>query len=990
MNPILEQIVKSVNYGDLPESWQVPRIDHFSAEKTLYDYQRSALQNAARALFLYYQEKHDWQVIEPQAMNNERKRYLMGLYQGQMFPPVSRYETSPDRKNGRQNRIFRILSDYIEPIEDSISYDHLINRMCFWMATGSGKTLVMIKLIEYLYFLQQRGEVPNHRILMLAPSEYLLEQIQRTIKEFNQSCHDLFINFVSLRSNGQHQGQLGNSITVYYYRSDNIADVRKDLLTNYRDYENDGKWFIFLDEAHKGSKIDSKRQAYYSIMARNGFLFNFSATFTDREDIITTVKKYNLEEFIRDGYGKSIYLNEKEYYAFKNRQEQISPEERQKIVLKSLITLACVSMRVDELRKETKIEKLYHAPLMLTLVNSVNTDIEKKQNDLWAFFETLRSIASGEIDEKLFENSKREIIEDWNNAGFLFEESGGRTINGNEAGITEMTVTNLRRAVFLSAKKGALQFIRSSARKEELALQIKNAASPFALIRIGDTSKWRKIFLDKYEETTTLQDKSFFDNLEQNPMTILMGSRSFFESWDSNRPNVINFINIGGIDAKKFVVQSAGRGVRIEMLPNKRRRLHALLRSSLLEDREKKVLTKQFNRVQLPETLFLFATNRNSVKSVLEGLANEKTGGFENLKGIEIAPKPKINGSFMPLLLPLYKDIQVDGCNNRSQAEFAMSKKTLGRFSSWLKQTSDATLIVRDGLTISQIAKLRAAVNQPVGVRLNPKKNYAQLSFLQDRFLSYLSKTTQKMAGIKEIETEDIVHFSHICVHKNYIDKMQEKVHLVAVGEVPNEVLLKLIERFKKGKITREDFNQEVAKKNIEEYEGMKISKFLGHYYLPMLINHEQTNHIQHAINIRSEIKFLDLLESWMKDEKDKLPWDFWMFSKIDETLDKIYIPYFDSFVNEYRRFVPDFIFWMCQGNDYRIVFVDPKGMTHVNAYDKINGYIDLFGKKERKFKFSHWNISIKLLMFNPSCKKALPKYREYWTDTPSDIFAGL
>ena len=49
------------------------------------------------------------------------------------------------------------------------------------------------------------------------------------------------------------------------------------------------KWFVFLDEAHKGAREDSKRKAYYSRLVKNGFLFNFSATFTDEDDIVTTV-----------------------------------------------------------------------------------------------------------------------------------------------------------------------------------------------------------------------------------------------------------------------------------------------------------------------------------------------------------------------------------------------------------------------------------------------------------------------------------------------------------------------------------------------------------------------------------------------------------------------------------------------------------------------------------------------------------------------------
>ena len=171
--------------------------------------------------------------------------------------------------------------------------------------------------------------------------------------------------------------------------------MQKEALTDYRTYENNGKWYILLDEAHKGGKEDSKRQAYYKVMAREGFLFNFSATFTDDEDIVTTVKKYNPEEFVKEGHGKNIYLNKQEYDAFRYREHEINHKERQRIVLKSLVTLGFVSLRVAQLRADTGLENLYHLPLMLTLVNSVNTDVENEQNDLWAFFQTLREMATG-------------------------------------------------------------------------------------------------------------------------------------------------------------------------------------------------------------------------------------------------------------------------------------------------------------------------------------------------------------------------------------------------------------------------------------------------------------------------------------------------------------------------------------------------------------------------------------------------------------------
>ena len=39
--------------------------------------------------------------------------------------------------------------------------------MCFWMATGSGKTLVLVKLIEVLRGLILAGEIPPNDVLVL-------------------------------------------------------------------------------------------------------------------------------------------------------------------------------------------------------------------------------------------------------------------------------------------------------------------------------------------------------------------------------------------------------------------------------------------------------------------------------------------------------------------------------------------------------------------------------------------------------------------------------------------------------------------------------------------------------------------------------------------------------------------------------------------------------------------------------------------------------
>ena len=320
--PSLEPITQTLNYGDLPETWRIPEIERFSIEKTLYDYQVDALRCAARALNLYFgKEGNDYHPDEAQDAGKLRKKDFADQYNVSQIADfsVKKYETESDRKNRKENPVFKILSEFMTPQGEVVPYSQLINRMCFWMATGSGKTLVMIKLVEYLYCLRELSEIPPYNILILAPSEHLIGQIRRTIDEFNQ--YGLYIDFVHLREYGQTSHlHPGTSVTVYYHRSDNLSDIQRDALTDYRNYEHDGKWYILLDEAHKGGKEDSKRQAYYAVMSRQGFLFNFSATFTDPEDIVTTVKKYNLEDFINNGHGKNIYLNESEYEAFKKRK----------------------------------------------------------------------------------------------------------------------------------------------------------------------------------------------------------------------------------------------------------------------------------------------------------------------------------------------------------------------------------------------------------------------------------------------------------------------------------------------------------------------------------------------------------------------------------------------------------------------------------------------------------------------------------------------
>jgi len=67
---------------------------------------------------------------------------------------------------------------------------------------------------------------------------------------------------------------------------------------------------------------------------------------------------------------------------------------------------------------------------------------------------------------------------------------------------------------------------------------------------------------------------------------------------------------------------------------------------------------------------------------------------------------------------------------------------------------------------------------------------------------------------------------------------------------------------------------------------------------------------MNYIIKTPSEHKFVKDLVEYLKRESNLFKnFDRWMFSKIDEYLDEVYIPYYDSYANMPKRFKPDFIF---------------------------------------------------------------------------------
>ena len=151
--------------------------------------------------------------------------------------------------------------------------------------------------------------------------------------------------------------------------------------------------------------------------------------------------------------------------------------------------------------------------------------------------------------------------------------------------------------------------------------------------------------------------------------------------------------------------------------------------------------------------------------------------------------------------------------------------------------------------------------------------------------------------------------------------------------------------------------------KRAEVYGYVLDSSLQEHYYSPLVIDNNNDSRIVYAIREPSEREFLQDLQKYLQENNNALKQYEWCFSKIVENVDSIYIPYFDSQNQAYRKFYPDFIFWLRhkQSKEYKIIFIDPKGLRlEANARYKLRGFKDIFEKNSLHFD----NLPIEVFLF--------------------------
>lgn len=446
MNIELEKIINNNPFEELPIEYRNFWVDKdnidvyksFSLKKNLFDYQQKALKNAIVMLYLFFKDHNT-------KSYSELKRNFYEIYKQHFNWDIKELDFVEKQSDKRSKSHIEILKDYFKVIEEEwvrkskinrICFENFVNRMTFWQATWSWKSLILIKLIHLIYKLIKLWKLPHKDFLFLAPKPEIINQIKFHLQEFVQLSW-VNINLIELKS-FEDEKRYGNkylfdTINIFYTKSDLLTDKEAENQLDYRNYDNNWDWYIFLDEAHKWVSDSSKFKQYINILSRNWFVFNFSATFTDDWDIFTTVSNFNLSEFIKWWYGKNIVITNQEYREFNWKViDDYSNIEKQKIVLKSLLTLTIIKKYFEKIKSID--ETIYHNPLMITIWNSVFTE----NSDLEMFFKELKNIWEWNVDEDIYKECIIDLVSDFgSNFEYLYLEDNKPNNNSLTDFLTE-------------------------------------------------------------------------------------------------------------------------------------------------------------------------------------------------------------------------------------------------------------------------------------------------------------------------------------------------------------------------------------------------------------------------------------------------------------------------------------------------------------------------------------------------------------------------
>ncbi|MBX5494090.1 MAG: DEAD/DEAH box helicase family protein [Bryobacteraceae bacterium] len=437
-----------------------------------------------------------------------------------------------------------------------------LNKVAFWMATGSGKTLLMhINILQYQHYLNMHGGQPVNRVILLTPNEGLSHQ---HLEEFQLSGIDA--ELFSKEGRGLFTGRAVEILDIHKLR-----DEMGEKTVAVEAFE--GNNLVLVDEGHRGTsgaEIGAWMQKR-SQLCENGFSFEYSATFGQAmkasgnralEQVYAKciLFDYSYKYFYGDGYGKD--------YRILNLADDSDENIRRKYLTACLLTF----YQQLRLYRDKPVEFrpfLIERPLWIFVggsVNAVRTQQGRKVSDV---VDILLSLATFVRDRR----SSVAIIELLlaGRSGLL-DTKGRELFQGtyrylNTLGLSpDQIFDDILRVLFNAPTTAALHVENLKGTDGEVALRLGDNDA-FGVINVGDASALCKLCEEQKELVVT--EKEFSGSLfralndEASTINVLIGSKKFTEGWSSWRVSTMGLMNIGRSEGPQ-IIQLFGRGVRLK------------------------------------------------------------------------------------------------------------------------------------------------------------------------------------------------------------------------------------------------------------------------------------------------------------------------------------------------------------------------------------------------------------------------------------------
>ncbi|GAA4041426.1 DEAD/DEAH box helicase family protein [Sphingomonas rosea] len=538
-----------------------------------------------------------------------------------------------------------------------------LNKIAFWSATGSGKTLLLhINIRQYLHYFQagNRGAWPD-KIILLTPNEGLSRQHLEELALSGFSFHRLFdknrapdfpgtIEVIDINKLGDEMGD--KTVAVDAFEGDNLVLVdeghrgagsaggawmarRGALVSKGFAFEYSA---TFSQAVRKGRTIEEAENEILKAKAKKWFGTTSLRTLTDAERthiaLASSEKRRAKTDAVRENYAKAILFDYsyKFFYADGYGKESLilNLDDRRYATDLGLYFTACLLSFYQQLWlwerhgdaiADFNIEK----PLWVFVGNTVNGE----DSDILT---VLRFLADFLNDDRRAHAWIADLIAD---RARLLDPRGQDIFAGRFTPLmgraADEVYADILARLFNSASRQRLKLVNLKNSKGELALRV-GTADPFGLISIGDDSGFFKMAEEDAAFDAEADDfgSGLFHTIndKDSKLNILIGSRKFTEGWSSWRVSTMGLLNMGQGEGSQ-IIQLFGRGVRL-----KGRGMS--LKRSLQHERPKGAFLDRL------ETLNIFGVRANYMATFKDYLREEGITPSDEIIQLDFPTRPNL------------------------------------------------------------------------------------------------------------------------------------------------------------------------------------------------------------------------------------------------------------------------------------------------------------------------------------------------------------